>query len=383
MSEGKITVGMVGSSTKENEKRVALHPVHFSKFDPETRAQVFVEKGYGKQFRISDEEMRPHVAGLMEREELFEKCDSVMIFKPTEADFPYLREGQTLWGALHLVQGPPITQMAIDKRLTCIPMESMFTWRPGGRKGVWLFHTQSHLAGYCSVLHSLQLLGLKGWYDQPRKVAILSYGSVGRGAVHACRALDYTDISVFTQRPPMAVKDAVPTVKYGQYQRADDGTDKVLERSPDGDLTPMGELLADYDIIVNCVLQNTDRPLTFVHNDDLPRFKSGTLIVDVSCDLGMGFEFARPTRFDDPLFEVGDRVVYYAVDHSPSLLYQTASLEHSKELYPYVRDFVAGRAGWDRNPTLGNAIEIDRGVIVNPKILTYQNRAAEYPHQIL
>ena len=42
-----------------------------------------------------------------EREEIFEECDIVMIFKPTFADFPFFREAQVIWGALHLVQTQP------------------------------------------------------------------------------------------------------------------------------------------------------------------------------------------------------------------------------------------------------------------------------------
>jgi len=378
MTAEKPTLGMVGSSTKENEERVAVHPAHFSSLDPETRKRLYVERGYGERFGIGDDEIEPLVAGLMEREELFRKCDVMMIFKPTEQDFPYLREGQVLWGALHLVQGRPITQTAIDKRLTCIAMESMFTWNSDGSKGVWLFHTQSELAGYCSFLHSMQLLGTKGWYDQPRKIAVLSFGSAGRGAVHAALALDYSDITVYTRRPPLAMLSAIPGVKYCQYVDGPRGRPAV--RAPGGELTDMSEELSNCDVIVNCILQDTDSPFMFIYNDELSRFRSGTLIIDVSCDLGMGFEFARPTTFDEPMFKVGNGVAYYAVDHSPSYLYNTASLEHSKEAYPYVQPVMAGRPGWERSPTVGRAIEIDRGVIVNRKILTFQNRADEYPH---
>jgi alanine dehydrogenase len=95
----------------------------------------------------------------------------------------------------------------------------------------------------------------------------------------------------------------------------------------------------------------------------------------------MGFEFARPSSFDEPLFEVGDGIVVYAVDHSPSYLFNTASLEHSKSAWPYVKDVVGGKGVWRDNPTVGRAIDIEDGVVVNPKILTFQNREKEYPHK--
>ena len=49
------------------------------------------------------------------------------------------------------------------------------------------------------------------------------------------------------------------------------------------------EFLAAHDIIVNCVLQDTDAPAVFMTEDDLPSVRRGTLVIDVSCDEGMGF----------------------------------------------------------------------------------------------
>ena len=382
MGSEKITVGFTATSFKENEQRVPLHPADLCKIDPETRKYVYVEKGYGKDFRVRDEEMAPYVAGLMTREELFENCDAITVFKPTEGDFPYLREGQILWGGLHLVQGPALTQQAIDKKLVGIAMESMFTWRPAGKQGVWIYHTQSEFAGYCSVLHSLQLLGTKGWHDQPKKVAVLCFGGAGRGAVHAFKAMDYADITVYTGRPPADVKCLIPGVKHRQFVRDAGDPSRVSTVADDGTKIPMGEELAQHDFIANCILQDTDNPVTFIHNDDVPSLKNGSLIVDISCDHGMGFEFARPTSFDEPLMEIGQRTLYYAVDHSPSYLFAAASLELSKATLPYIKDLVGGRAAWEANPTIGRAIEIDRGVVLNEKILTFQNRATSYPHEI-
>jgi alanine dehydrogenase len=381
MKDGRLTLGLIGSSTKENELRAAIHPAHFSRIEPEIRPHVYAERGFGGPFRIPDEEYEPHVAGLMEREELFERCDAVMIFKPTEKDFPFFRDGLVLWGAVHTVQNENIVQVAIDRKMTCIAMESMFHWRPDGTRSTWIFNTQSELAGYCSVLHSLRLLGIKGWHDQPRRAAIISFGSVGRGAVHALGAMDFNDITVYTQRPPVSVLWTPPTVVLRQYVRAGDDPSDTLVVQPDGGLVPFGEELAGFDIIVNAVAQDTDRPLMFVRNAHLDGFRRGTLVVDVSCDRGMGFEWARPTTFDEPLLEVGGGIVYYAVDHSPSYLHDTASLEHSKEAVPYVKHVVGGREAWDANPTVGHAIEILDGGIVNEKILTFQNRERDYPHR--
>ena len=103
--------------------------------------------------------------------------------------------------------------------------------------------------------------------------------------------------------------------------------------------------------------------------------------MDVSCDEGMGFSFARPTTFADPMFTVGDDIHYYAVDHSPSYLWESATWENSEALIPHLRDVMTG--AWDSNETVRRAIEIRDGVIENPKILSFQHRAAELQHRPL
>ena len=104
----------------------------------------------------------------------------------------------------------------------------------------------------------------------------------------------------------------------------------------------MPSYLAENDIVVNCTLQDTAAPLTFLSLADLAPFRQGSLIVDVSCDEGMGFEWARPTTFDDPMFTVADKVDYYAVDHSPSYLWNSATWENSEALLPFLPIVLAG-----------------------------------------
>jgi alanine dehydrogenase len=94
----------------------------------------------------------------------------------------------------------------------------------------------------------------------------------------------------------------------------------------------------------------------------------------------MGFSWAVPTTFDDPMFTVGDRVHYYAVDHSPSYLWNSATWENSLALIPFLRPVLEGADAWEADETLSRAIEIRDGHVVNPAILAFQGRGAAYPH---
>ncbi len=93
----------------------------------------------------------------------------------------------------------------------------------------------------------------------------------------------------------------------------------------------------------------------------------------------MGFYFAVPTTFKEPMIRVG-KVDYYAVDHTPSYLWESATRSISAALVQHLPSVVNGRESWQENETIRRAINIDRGVIVKPGILTFQNRGTEYPH---
>lgn len=376
-----IRLGVVSTSNKENEHRAPIHPDHIPGMAPELRERLVLEEGYGTRFGTPDSALAPLVGGMLPRAELFAACEGIILPKPTPADFPLFREGQLLWGWPHCVQGPEITQVAIDKRMTLIAWEAMHLWR-GEQWDLHVFHLNNELAGYCSVLHALQLKGITGHYGRPLRACVISFGSTGRGAIHALQGMGIGDITLFTQRPGHTVGAPVPSVKHWQYRVAKEaGKAEVLLTD---EAMSMAKALGHFDIVVNCILQNTDAPLMYLGPDEGHRLRKGTLIIDVSCDLGMGFSFARPTSFEEPAFSVCDgRALYYAVDHTPSYLWDSATQEISTALLPFLPGVLGGPEAWAADPTLKRAIEIQDGVILNPKILSFQNRSPEHPHPVL
>lgn len=379
MSDKQLTMGVVGTSFKENEHRAPIHPDHLDGIDEALRRRMWFERGYGVRFGLADSELEPKVAGLCSREELFAKCDMMLLPKPTEQDFPFFREGQILCGWPHCVQGDAITQLAIDKKLTLLAWEAMHLWN-GDAWDLHVFHLNNELAGYCSVMHALTLKGITGHYGRVRKACVISFGSTGRGAIHALQGLGFGDVTLFTQRPGHTVAAPIPSLKHWQFRRAAPGSQDAVVLLPDEKM-PMSKAIGHFDVCVNCILQDTDEPLNFVKNSEIGDLRKGTLIVDVSCDLKMGFEFARPTSFEEPTFTVGDgRALYYGVDHTPSYLWDAASYEISVAIVPLLPELLAGPQAWRANATLARSIEVQDGVIANRKILSFQGRKSEYPH---
>jgi alanine dehydrogenase len=376
-----LTLGVVATSRKQDERRLPIHPAHVERVDADLRERMVLERGYGAAFGVSDVQLARLVGGLAGREELLASCDVLVLPKPLSEDLETLRPGQVVWGWPHCVQDRRMTQLAIDRRLTLIAWEAMNHWTDDGHFSVHVFHKNNELAGYCSVLHALSLIGSTGDYGRRLRAAVISFGATGRGAVRGLSALGISDVTVLTQRSVAAVASPFASVVLQHFERDPADPRRVLAlEAPDPG--PLAEVLASYDVIVNCILQDTDEPLMFVMDDDLPRFAPGTLFVDVSCDEGMGFEWARPTSFAEPMLAVGDGLHYYAVDHSPSYLWNSATWENSEALLEYLPAVMAGPAAWEADETIRRAIEIRDGRIENPRILSFQGRSATYPHPV-
>lgn len=374
----QLTLGVFAGSRKQDERRLPIHPRHFTDIDQDLRERIFLEHGYGIQFGFSDDDLAPLVGGHRSHEELISGCDVLLQPKPLVADVAGMREGQVLWGWPHLVQDVELAQAAIDSRATVIAWEAMNHWNRDGTFNLHVFHKNNELAGYCSVLHALQLTGVTGQYGRPMRACVVGFGATGRGAVTALTALGLHEVSVLTQRDVAAVASPIHSVRMITFEQDPDRPGDTLEL--DGRDESVEEFLAAHDVIVNCVFQDPDAPLTLVTNEELSLFPPGSLFVDVSCDRGMGFEWARPTSFADPTFTVGHGLTYYAVDHSPSLLWDSATWEISLALMPHLRTVMEGPKSWTSDEVIARAIEVRDGEVRNPKILSFQNRDAEYPH---
>jgi N5-(carboxyethyl)ornithine synthase len=378
----KLKFGVIGTSRKEDERRIPIHPEHLIRLPEQIRRQLIFEEGYGTPFDISDSELSDQSGGVATRHELLANIGNVILAKPVLADFEELREGGILWGYPHCVQQRSHTQAAIDRKQTLIAFEDMFVWGPNGQIGRHTFYKNNEMAGYCAVLHALQLKGIDGHYGNQRKVIIFSFGAVSRGAIYALKARGFRDITICIQRPDHEVREEVLDCEYFRIREGNEDEARMLVVEHDGTEQPLIDLINQSEIIVNGTLQKPDHPILFVVEDEISRLKPGSLIIDISCDEGMGFSFAKPTSFKNPMFKIG-KVDYYAVDHTPSYLWESASRSISAALIVHLPTVLAGYESWQQNETIRQAVNIDVGVIQKPDIISFQNREALYPHALI
>lgn len=373
-----MKIGFVGTSRKENEKRIAIHPEFLEGLSQLLKSQIVFETNYGVNFGFENEYFSHHGLNIADREALFDECDILVLPKPVPEDLLCMKESQVLFGWAHCVQQHEITQQAINRKLTIIAWEAMQHWDTNDKKEFHVFYKNNELAGYSAVLHCLQLLGIDGHYGSRKKVVVLSYGAVSRGAIYALQGRGFNNIHVLTQRPPHLVDCQNPDVYHGQYFYSSDGV--LMARDSENNEQELFNVLKTADIICNGVLQDTHSPYMFVNKEQSTCLKQGTLIVDISCDQGMGFAFAQPTSFDQPIIQLSNRCIYYSVDHTPAYLWNAASREISKAILPYLPIIVDGDKAWKGNRTISKAIEIQDGIVLNQNILDFQKREQMYPH---
>ena len=378
----QLKIGVTHTSKKKNEKRIPIHPDHFLRLPKHIKSQLVFEKGYGEPFNISDEEMCEQISGVASRSELLSKMDAVIIAKPVLEDLEELKQGGILWGYHHCVQQTAFTQLAIERKQTLIAFEDMFIWGPNGEIGRHSFYKNNEMAGYCAVLHALQLKGIDGHYGNQRKVLIFSFGAVSRGAIYALKAHGFRDITICIQRPDHEVREEILNCHYTRIAKSKNKNERMIAIEHDGSERPLLDLISESDILINGVLQEPNDPINFIIEEEQSYLKKGCLIIDVSCDENMGFYFAKPTTFDDPIFKKGT-VDYYGVDHTPSYLWESASRAISAALIVYLPTIIGGRKNWENDETIRKAINIDSGVIQNPTILSFQNRKEDYPHSFI
>lgn len=109
----------------------------------------------------------------------------------------------------------------------------------------------------------------------------------------------------------------------------------------------------------------------------------------MKCRVVTGVESFLGTEKDLAVFAAGSLIVdvsngvhYYAVDHSPSYVWNSATWEISEALLPHVETVLAGPQMWNSTPTISRAIEIRDGVVLTPSILSFQHRDNAYRHSV-
>jgi len=310
-------------SHKNNEKRRALLPEDISVV--KNKDALFFEEGYGLSIGIDDGEYISAGVNMRSREEIL-KCEILVDVKLGDADYLHLLDkGKILVGWAHAVQQVDFTSAVLNGDHTVIAWEEM---DEGGKN---LFYRNREVAGEAAVLHGFRYCG-KMPYDA--KVCILGNGQTAKGCMRILHGLG-ADVDVFPRKHEHLFR----------------------------------EKMTQYDVVVNCVMWDTNRTDRIIYKSDLPKFKKGTLILDVSCDPYLEIETSHPTTIDDPVYEV-DGVIHYAVDNTPAMFSRTVTKIISVVYKNFIDEIFSGKY----SELVRNAVVIENGHILYENIRLFRER---------
>ena len=310
-------------SKKENEKRRAVKPIDLNKV--RNTDMLYFETGYGEVIGFTDKDYQQYGCHMVSREEVLNQD---IICDPKVGDAGYLsnlKRNQIIFGWVHAVQNKAITDNIVNNKATAYTWEDMYI------KGRHCFWRNNEVAGEAAIMHAFECYG-KMPYNL--RIALLGRGNVANGALKILTVLG-ADITIYNRT-----------------------TEKLFQ-----------EELSEFDVVVNAILWDTSRRDHIIYRNDLKRMKSGAMIIDISCDVCGGIETTVATTIENPIYKV-DGIIHYAVDHTPSIFYKTATEGISREVVKYLDDLVENKP----NEILKNALAIEDGVIIDQRINQFQNR---------
>ena len=312
------TVGLV-ISHKDNEKRRALLPEDLKKIKNIDR--ICMEKGYGESIGLKDSDYDG--VKIASREEVL-SCDCIVDVKIGNADYLNdLDDGKVLCGWAHAVQNIDFTTICIKKKFTVIAWENIF------KNDRYIFYRNREIAGEAAIIHALRYAE-KCPYEL--KVAIIGNGQTAKGALRILHSLG-ADVDVYGRKLENAFR----------------------------------KNMYNYDVIVNCVMWDTNRTDKLIYRNDLKKMRPGTLIIDVSCDPYLEIETSHPTTIDDPVYTV-DGVIHYAVDNTPAMFSKTVSRVLSNSFVRYFNELIEDKYSEE----IKKSIVLENGVIIDKKIENFR-----------
>ncbi len=333
-------IALLRSSNKAFEERVPVHPAHLQAIPAATRDCIVIEQGYGQKWDHADADFQKQGFPVEARASLLASADFAIMVRPTAMDLLAMKQHASGLGWFHCVQNQDIAQVAAAKQLTLICMESLYN-----DLGNSLFVENSQITGRQAILHALHVSHILA--NAPKKIIVIGHGNAGRSALQQLLSLEFTDITCYSRREAAIIPDKIDQI---HYQHG----------------TPPLSALQNADIIINATQQDIYHPIVFVHHNERPLLKPGVLLIDISCDKYMGFDFGNMTTLDQPIQQYG-HVLYYAIDHLPTLDYDAASLAISNQIIPLLPLLIECFSS-HCPPILERAMQIKQGQLINPEI---------------
>ena len=342
--KGELFIG-IPKETYFQEKRVCLTPDAVSALLSHGH-RVMIETGAGDGANFSDKDYSEAGAEIVKDTAKVFSCPIILKVEPPSLEEIKLINPQTLLiSALQLkTQSKSYFEALASKRITALAFEFIKD-EDGAYPAV---RSLSEIAGTASVLIASELLSnINGGNGlmfgnitgvPPTEVVIIGAGTVAENAARSAIGLG-ANVKIFDN-------------SITRLRRIQAHLGRTVYTST---IQPKNliKALKRCDVAIGA-LRGVDRAPVVVTESMVECMKSGSVIIDVSIDMGGCFETSEITTHNNPTYEVNG-VIHYCVPNIPARYSRSASVSISNIFTPYLLK-IAEDGG------IENAIRFDRGL---------------------
>lgn len=144
------------------------------------------------------------------------------------------------------------------------------------------------------------------------------------------------------------------------------------------------KLLPQTDLVLNCVKWEKHRTDHLITKDMLNLMPKGSVIVDISADVGGAIETYRPTTHDKPVYEVNG-VIHYGVDNIPAAAAHTTSIVYAASILSHIKSTANNgvREACKRDGFLRRSLTTYKGTLTHEETSVIQDRVWITPEEAL
>lgn len=322
-----MKIGVI-KDPKQGEGRVGMTPENVKILTAEGH-EVLVDRDAGIGAGFSNEEYQAAGAKIVDTEEAWTAPLIVKVKEPMPSEYGYFKEGQIIWGFLHLAANKECTEEMMKKNMYAVSAENLIVdgvqtlLKPmsalAGRRAAYLG------ANYLEAQYGGEGLLLPGIPGIEAGTAVILGG--GNAAVNACDMLIGMGCHV------IILEKSEKQITYLEDRYTNDSVE-IIPSTPES----LAENIKKADVFISTLLIPGAKPPKLVTTEMVQSMKKGSVIIDIAIDQGGTVEtIEAPTSHADPIF-VKYGVVHYAVPNMPGAVPRTATIALSKGNIEYLVD---------------------------------------------
>lgn len=322
-----MKIGVI-KDPKQGEGRVGMTPENVKILTAEGH-EVLVDRDAGIGAGFSNEEYQAAGAKIVDTEEAWIAPLIVKVKEPMPSEYGYFKEGQIIWGFLHLAANKECTEEMMKKNMYAVSAENLIVdgvqtlLKPmsalAGRRAAYLG------ANYLEAQYGGEGLLLPGIPGIEAGTAVILGG--GNAAVNACDMLIGMGCHV------IILEKSEKQIAYLEDRYTNDSVEIIPSTQES-----LAENIKKADVFISTLLIPGAKPPKLVTTEMVQSMKKGSVIIDIAIDQGGTVEtIEAPTSHADPIF-VKYGVVHYAVPNMPGAVPRTATIALSKGNIEYLVD---------------------------------------------